>query len=70
MNEIKDFLAMSVDGKYFDIFMAHNLRGKRLEFITTELLKYCNIAMDDAQNIVQCKNFFIDWLSFDYFFLI
>ena len=63
MTEIRDFLAVCVDGKYFDIFTAQNLKGKRLEYITTELLTYCNIPMQAAQKIVVCRDFFIDWLS-------
>eukprot|EP01083_Nonionella_stella_P015251 42670_1 len=60
VNEIKDFLMMSAEGKYFDIFMAHNLSGKRLEFLTVELLTYCSVPRDDAQRIITCKTFFID----------
>merc|ERR1719461_1007433 len=46
--EIKEFLRVCVDGKYFQIFIRHNLNGKRLEYITCELFTYCNIHHNDA----------------------
>eukprot|EP01084_Bolivina_argentea_P118887 210883_1 len=60
INETKDFLRVCVNGKYQDTFILHNVKGKRFEFITVELLKYCNIQSDDAENIINSRNFFID----------
>ncbi len=62
-NEIKSFLVIYVDGKYFNIFIQHNINGKRFEFITMELLKHCNIPSGDVQNIINGRDFFVDWLS-------
>ena len=61
--EINEFLIVCVDGKYHEKFLAHNVKGKRLEYITKELLVYLGVSANDANQIIKCKNFFVDWLS-------
>ena len=63
VNEMKQFLKIVVDGKYNQKFVIHNVKGKRFEYITVNLLKYLSIPSDDAAEIIKHRDFFLDWLS-------
>lgn len=62
-SEISEFLIVCGHKEHLDLFWKHNLKGKRLEFIGRDLLVYCGIPKEDAQDIVDLKSFFIEWLS-------